>query len=148
MLSIHFTLPQVIGLLRVLANREPERIGKSGDAGCVYGYVEKGVLTPVCIVGQMFADLGLLRLLLTDPSDLSYGYATPNLGACAVSGDFWGYLAAFGITADEDAKAFMHSVQRRQDDDSTWGEAFADAVEDYRGEQQAALDNRLSNLFG
>lgn len=51
MLNIHFTLPQVVNYLRILAEREPERVGKSGDAGCVYGWVDRGVLTPVCIVG-------------------------------------------------------------------------------------------------
>ena len=149
MLSIHFTLAQVVAMLRTIADREPERIGKSDTGGCVYGFVEKGVLVPVCIVGQMFADLGLLRLLLNNPSDLHNGeYGTQNLGACALAADFWPELAKYGITADEDAKEFMHTVQRRQDDDDNWGEAFAFAVQAYRDEQQARLDQRLRGLFG
>jgi hypothetical protein len=149
MLSIHFTLAQVVNMLRIIAEREPERVGKSGSAGCVYGFIDKGVLTPVCIVGQMFADLGLLRLLLVSPSDLTDGsYGTANLSACSIGSGFWEDLSRFGITADEDAKAFMHSVQRKQDDDYVWGEAFNAAVQEYRAEQQAILDSRLSNLFG
>lgn len=149
MLSIHFTLAQVVAMLRTIADREPERIGKSDTGGCVYGVVKEDVLTPVCIVGQMFADLGLLRLLLNNPSDLHNGvYGTENLGACAISADFWPELAKFGITADDDAKEFMHSVQRRQDDDDNWGEAFALAVQEYRDREQALLDQRLRGIFG
>lgn len=145
MLSIHFTLVQVVNMLRALAERDPDRIGKSGDGGCVYATVQGHVLTPVCIVGQMFSDLGLLRLLLHNPSDLNYNDGF--LGACAVEADFWSFIANYGITADLDAKEFMHSVQRKQDDGITWGEAFSMAVQEYRAEQMEALDRRLDNLF-
>lgn len=149
MLNIHLTLPQVVNMLRTLSEREPERVGKSETGGCVYGVIEKGVLIPVCIVGQMFADLGLLRLLLNNPSDLHSGeYGTQNLGACALSADFWPELAKFGITADDDAKEFMHSVQRRQDDDHSWGTAFSEAVQEHRDEQERVLTTRLNGLFG
>lgn len=145
MLSIHLTLAQVVAHLGRIAKNDPDRIGTSADGGCVYATNDNGVLTPVCIVGQMFADLGLLRLLTFDPSDLNY----PNmLGACSVGGDFWGTIAKYGITADSDAQEFMHSVQRKQDDRLTWGEAYDLAVVEYRQEQQEVLEARLSVLFG
>lgn len=145
MLNIHLTLPQVVGFLRTIAEGEPTRIGQGEGGSCVYADSDDGMLTPVCIIGQMFANLGLLRLLLTDPNELFY----PNmLGACGIDSDFWSYLARYGVTADLDAKEFAHSVQRTQDDGIPWGEAFNNAVTKYRESQQADLDHRLNNLFG
>lgn len=147
MLNIHLTLRDVVGMLRTIADREPERIGKSETGGCVYAVYKDGVLVPVCIIGQMFADLGLLRLLLNEPNDLGTGYAA-CMSSCSVGYGFWSTLAdEYGITVDTDAQAFAHSVQRKQDENDTWGEAFAKAVQEYRDNETEALSIRLDNLF-
>jgi len=146
MLSIHFTLAQVVNMLGNIANRDPERVGKSDSGRCIYGIIESGVLVPVCIVGQMFADLGLLRLMLNSPSEIE-SWNTEMQGACNVGGHFWEALATYGITADEDAQKFAHMVQSRQDDGVTWGEAFASTVEAYRAEQVEKLNDSLDRIF-
>lgn len=157
MLSIHFTLPQVLVYLRTIVARDPEAIArtKDGSVGCLYAEQEGHVLHAVCIIGQMFADLGLLRLLLTDPSDVR-GYSDLH-GTCSVHADFWPALAKFGITADEDAMEFMRSVQQKQDGGSTWGDALTSTVDEsvsrgnaHLDDEQATLDYRreaLANLF-
>ncbi len=152
MLSIHFTLAQVVNMLRVIADREPDRIGSdtTTGAGCVYATIKSDILTPVCIIGQMFSDLGLLRLLLSSPSETEnyYNGKVSNLSACGINGGFWDRVATYGVTFDDDAKEFAHSVQRRQDEDQRWGDAFANAAQAYRDEQQAELAQSLNRLFG
>lgn len=146
-LSIHFTLAMVVTALGNIARRDPERVGKSETGRCVYGIIENGALVPVCIVGQWFADLGLLRLLLNNPNEVE-SWNTDMMGACAVEGDFWDNLSQFGITADEDAQKFAHGVQKRQDDGVTWMNAYNDAMAEYREVEQEALNARLDRLFG
>lgn len=147
MLSIHFTLAQVVTMLNTIVKRDPERTGLgTNGGGCVYGFITEGALVPVCIVGQMFADLGLLRLLMNHPSDMEYASAMST--TCGMSSSFWQVLGKYGITADDDAKTFMFDVQRHQDAGHTWGVAFANGVQEYRDAQQSTLDNRLNDLFG
>lgn len=149
MLSIHFTLAQVVAMLSTIVKRDPERVGTGtdGEAGCVYGYITGDkVLTPVCIVGQMFADLGLLRLLMSEPNELVYTSAITT--TCGTSSGFWERVGKFGISADEDAIEFMFNVQRSQDAGLPWGEAFDGAVRDYRDNAQDDLNARLNSLFG
>jgi hypothetical protein len=147
MLSIHFTLPQVLGFIRTIVERNPEHVAKApnGGQGCIYMVKsDNGFLTPVCIVGQMFADLGLLRLLLLDPSNLSeYG---DQYGACAVKGEFWDGLGAFGITADEDAQEFLREVQYNQDSGSTWGDSLATTIEQWQAKENAKMDDEQRTL--
>lgn len=144
-LSINFTLGQVITHLRAIAKRDPERIGQGEDGSCIYATVNGHVVTPVCIVGQMFADLGLLRLLITHPNDLSWGESRAS--SCGFGSLLWEKLAPFGITADEDAARFMRLVQQRQDGGEPWGDSFDGAVEDYKANAQDALGRELDNLF-
>lgn len=147
MLSIHLTLAQVVTLLNTIVQRDPERVGTgSNGAGCVYGYQNEGALTPICIVGQMFADLGLLRLLMNNPNELDFPSAMSS--TCGTSSGFWEVLNKYGITADEDAARFMFAVQRRQDEGQTWGMAYDQSVRDYRDAQQDDLNARLNSLFG
>lgn len=160
MLNIHLTLPIVANMLRLISQRDPERVGREDEgAGCTYASVKDGALYPICIVGQMFADLGLLRLLLTDPSDIvDAGYAPSNLGACTTNFGFWESLAKHGVTADEDAKEFMRDVQMKQDEGERWGEAYTMAVETHvsivteaLNDEQRVLDRKrqaLTDLFG
>lgn len=144
-LSINFTLAQVIGYLRAIAIREPDRIGQGEGGSCIYATVDGHTVTPVCIVGQMFADLGLLRLLLSHPNDLTWGESRAS--SCGLGAVLWETLAPFGVTADDDAASFMRLVQSRQDGGEPWGQAFDSAVEDWRKREQDALNMRLDNLF-
>lgn len=146
MLSIHLTLPQVVGFLRTIVDRNPDHVAKApgGGQGCIYMHVDGHVLTPVCIVGQMFADLGLLRLLRINPNDLSeYG---DQFGACSVKGEMWEALAEYGITADEDAQVFLREVQYKQDSGLSWGDALRIAQQDWLDEHNARLDDEQNAL--
>lgn len=157
MLNIHFTLPMVLNMLGNIAKRAPEKVAQKSDGttGCIYMERDGHIVTPVCIVGQMFADLGLLRLLALNPSDLSDD--ADQHTACTVGGEFWTALETYGITADEDAASFMRSVQYKQDGGSTWSEAFDSIVQEFRDERTARLDDEqealdakrvaLANLF-
>lgn len=144
-LAINFTLPQVIAYLRAIATREPDRIGQGDGGSCIYATVNGHVVTPVCIVGQMFADLGLLRLLLHSPNEMSWGESAAS--SCGFGAVLWETLAPFGITADEDAARFMRLVQSRQDGGEPWGQAFDGAVQDHRDNALHALTRDLDNLF-
>lgn len=157
MLNIHLTLPQVIGFIKTIVDRDPDHVAKSpsGGAGCMYTSINGHVLTPVCIVGQMFADLGLLRLLLTTPNVLTAD--ADQHGACSIGGDFWNSLDNFGITADDDAKEFLREVQSKQDSGYTWGDAYAFVQDEYLLNENGRLDDEqrvidrkreaLANLF-
>lgn len=149
MLNLHLTLPVVVNMLRTIVSRDPERIGREDDgAGCVYATIKDGALVPICIIGQMFADMGLLRLLLTNPNDIEESHYTPsNLSSCGVGYGFWDTMAEFGINVDKDAQEFAHSVQSKQDLGTAWGAAFDTAVEQYRRQQQEELNDRLDVLF-
>lgn len=152
MLSLHLTLPTVVNMLRNIAQGDPERIGRDdsdGGVGCTYASIKNGALVPVCIVGQMFANLGLLRLLLIDPSRLDHeGYTPSQHGACSIEGEMWASLAENGVTADRDAQTFMRAVQARQDEGQPWGEAYEASVNEYRAEQEAKVRDNLDRLFG
>lgn len=146
MLNIHLTLPQVVGFIRTIAERDPENVARKSDGsvGCVYMEQNGHIMTPVCIVGQMFADLGLLRLLSERPSDLS-GY-TDGLGACSVQGAFWDALSNYGVTADEDAQRFLREVQYKQDGGSAWGAAYAEVVEQWQATENDKMDHEQETL--
>lgn len=151
MLNLNLTLPVVVNMLRTIAQANPERVGRDdsdGGVGCTYAAVSNGALVPVCIVGQMFANLGLLRLLLIDPSHIvSDGYTPSQHGACSIEGGLWDSLAENGITADLDAQTFMRAVQQRQDEGTPWGIAYDESVQEYRDEQEAKVRDSLDRLF-
>lgn len=139
LLNIHLTLPMVIAYLRAIATAEPDRIGQDGTM-CIYAKQVGAVLTPVCIMGQMFANIGLLRLLMVNPSDLD---SPSNPDSCAVATGFWTRLAEFGITATPEAQQFCHDVQRQQDEGTAWGQAFTDGVTDFKARKQTALEKEF-----
>ena len=147
MLNVHFTLAYVLAALTGIANREPERVGQKENGGCIYAVVENAALVPVCIVGQMFSDLGLLRLMLNSPNEVE-SWNTEMQGACNVGGHLWDSLAKYGVTADEDAQKFAHRVQSRQDDGVTWQDAYNGAVEDHKQDARDALDQQFDRIFG
>lgn len=98
--------------------------GSSGT--CVYALVNQyGALVPVCIVGQFFANLGLLRVLL-DPDHHESNSVFAEANECNLAGlssKVRAVLDGHGITVDDDAWTFMGYAQSQQDRNHTWKES-------------------------
>lgn len=112
-----------------------------GSVGCVYGEADKnGALTPLCIVGVLFSDLGILRATVSDYPD-----AVDWHGACGVGADLWSNAEAMGVTFTEEAQEFLRYAQREQDSGHSWGEALTRAV---TASKEAAIERlaRYSRL--
>ena len=132
-------------LLRIVDRFGADHVaGGNGSTGCTYARLVDGVLTPVCIVGQLVADYGLLGVLVDEGADFlaptrldPWGDTitqdpTRELnveGACTISHIMWTHLANAGLHFDEDAKAYLRAAQEGQDDGLPWGQAvkYADA---------------------
>ena len=97
-------------------------------ATCIYGMQVDGVLTPVCLIGTLFSDLGYLGLLIK--SDPTLGFAEFDGSTCSSGEALWGNLASVGIDTTEDAQWFARSAQYGQDNSLTWRQAlaYADAL--------------------
>jgi hypothetical protein len=119
--DLHITLLMAFDLISGIVERfGPDHIaGANGTQGCIYASQNDrtGVLTPVCIVGQMFADLGILRTLVT---------TSETGGVCNLGGIFnlADDLARFGVTFDTHVLSFLSALQGEQDSGSTWGKAL------------------------
>lgn len=130
----HITFNMVfLGLLDIVNRFPSDHVGTNED-GCAYvSSVEGYRLIPSCIVGQFFADLGLLRMLLVnDGSFCGVAVTTPdgtkynNMGA--MSPDARERLADWGVTMDDDAHALLWNTQINQDAKEPWPIAFEDAL--------------------
>lgn len=123
---MHYTAREVReGLQRIVDRSAPNKRANDGtNTGCIYGRIENGALVAVCIIGQFFADLGLLGLLLQSKPDFDGGYDPEFFGACTVGSDIWTTLESHGVTFDEDAKAFARYVQDAQDGGYKWSDAL------------------------
>lgn len=105
----------------------------AGGSGCIYAEVKDGALHPVCIVGQFFADRGVLRALLTMAPDLSVARGAPaQYEACNVGLPLWNDLEQFGIIVEHEAREFLRAVQIEQDASSPWGLAFNNSIQTIR----------------
>lgn len=126
----------------------------TNDGGCTYFSHNKpspftpGVFTgvdydnlvPVCIVGQVFSRLGILRALVRPGGDTQYS-------TCDVTSAMWDNAAQMGVTFTEDARALLRAVQMRQDTNSTpWGQALTAAVKATQ-EEAVATFKANSPLF-
>lgn len=133
--NLNITLLMVFDLVKgIIADFGEDHVGHGGVNGCYYASEVNGVLTPSCIVGQVFHRLGLLRVLIGE---------TGETGACGMATDIsevytnfgaWhagvaARLASFGITVDEDASVFLGHFQARQDVSTPWGLAFEQAAQ-------------------
>jgi hypothetical protein len=155
MLPIHLTVTVVLSMLSDVISRfgEDHTARKpGGGTGCVYAVQEGNRLIPVCIVGQVIADLGALRALVVpyetarkDASDGFYslgdGETPAQYAACTLENPMWDRLAAFGITADDDAKALLRAVQDVQDGDHGWGEALKFGIVNWHNAQVENLSS-------
>ncbi len=112
--------------------KPPESYG-----ACVYFETDKNAaLVPSCIVGHMLSDLGF-----SSPSDLnlrldveSHGYASDFNASGANT--ILRRMKNFGfVDIDEEAIAFLTTVQDHQDNGMPWGRAVEEA-------HQSALDRR------
>jgi len=109
------------------------------QSGCVYSKMVDGVLTPVCIVGQVFANWGLLGLLLVDfrePVDPDTGDLS-QFGTCILGEPMWERLRALGVKVTDDAVHFFRDAQSAQDAGYTWG--FSLAYAEFRVGERARV---------
>src|SRR5690242_11272279 len=124
----------ITGFNRILARfgDDHKATNPNGSGGCIYAVMNDGIMTPVCIVGQFFADLGLLGLLLSDPTDPSDGAfctkAQPNNlpGIASAVND----LRHRGIEVEDAAFTILAHAQSVQDSGYTWREAFEAGLRD------------------
>lgn len=115
MFELHLTLAYVVAHFSDIAERFG--VNHKQEDSCRYADAVGFTLKPVCIVGQFFADLGLLALV-AKPELFSTEIGLENLGTCGLDQDgahLWNALAAAGITWDDDAQKFMAYVQTYQD---------------------------------
>lgn len=135
MLNLHITLYMVLAGFESIVERfgadHTPAVGGDG-AGCVYmkdGDYE-GHVTPICLVGMFFSDLGILRLL-TD----KYGGGDSIAGGMCNLANFGDgiveHLSNFGVSVDNDARDFLRAAQTRQDKGASWGDAFAQTVDEF-----------------
>ena len=143
--ALRITLLMAFNGLRNIVSRFPadHTAGGPGQNGCIYAREENGVLVPVCIVGQFFADLGLLRVLLTqgqgykgtlsDAANASERGSEDNFVLCNLAGLDTSLRemleSTYGITFDDDAFEFLLNAQASQDNGNTWPDAFETAAE-------------------
>lgn len=123
-----------------------------GGTGCIYvevhdatdawGYSTKHVdpfnLVPVCIVGQVFSRLGILRAVLTSEKVQDT--------ACNLGQQMWDNADAMGVTFTEDAQRLLRLAQSRQDSGIGWQEAVEGAVTALQDEKVEAFKNE-TGLF-
>lgn len=126
------TLVQAVALVTEVVKRfgsGHKATTPNGGEGCVYIVKPSpnGLLTPVCIVGQVFSDLGILRAMLSEGG-------TDQHEACNIGSTLWDNAQAMGVTFDEDAQVFLRDAQRYQDSvyhggaDKSWGGALTFAL--------------------
>jgi hypothetical protein len=160
MFNLHITLLMAVtGLQDIVKRFGEDHTGNLASGGCAYVERVEGVrLIASCIVGQFFADLGILRVLVNDSGDYREGYSgintegtcsLPNgsgLGTAGISDESRNPLRdalreRFGITFDDEAYQFLQSAQNSQDGSNQWGdavEAAAKHIERLRGTTVAA----------
>lgn len=159
--AITYTLADAIRHIGNLVKRfgaDHEAMRPDGQPGCVYAVFQNGSLVPVCIVGQVFADLGILRAVLgavtlndmlkADPDDLP-----SQSGACSLNDGMWSRAHDMGVLFTNEAREYLRVVQSVQDgqpvtefglqtpDDSNWGAAEAYGLSYMNARVQAEADN-------
>lgn len=115
----------------------------NGAGGCIYGVWVDGVLTPVCIVGQFFASLGLLGLLMKNPTATYIGFTTEpeQEGTCEPNFDMWARIEqATDTEFPEEVRQYLRDAQLCQDNGAPWSGAlrYADDMLIWRAGAAAA----------
>lgn len=100
----------IVEVVKTFGAAHEAGVGTTSSSGCQYVVTAdpQSTLVPVCIVGQVFHNLGILRAMLTDG-----GYDQHE--ACQMDSGLWENAEAMGVTFTDDAKAFLRTVQRAQD---------------------------------
>lgn len=129
--NLTITLGMVLNLMdSILEEYGNDHVNPPGQ--CQYAENNSGALKPLCIVGVMFHNLGILRTLVgsydANP-DVFVGALTIGSymnNACSINADgrLRNYLeAAHTIFMTDDAYSFLKLVQASQDGTETWGDA-------------------------
>lgn len=141
-------------LVSIVKEFGPEHVARDGEQnGCTYFVRDENDfgnlvidplnLRPVCIVGQAFHRLGIMRALLSASTD-TY---TDQHGACGFGHELWDNAEAMGVTFTLDAQRFLRFAQSEQDSGKTWAEAVKNAVT--REQEHALNEFRMgSDRFG
>lgn len=146
MFNLHITLAMALtGIKSIVERFGHDHIGSLPEGGCAYVEKVDGIrLVASCIVGQFFADLGILRVLVGD------GYSGSTIpGLCgirneiAMTDDLRERLAVkWGITFADEAWTFLSTAQVEQDGAAQWGQAAEEAAKkilSLRGEPCTAM---------
>jgi hypothetical protein len=112
-------------LLNIVRQFGHDHVAKApgGGNGCTYVVVQNGVLVPVCIIGQLVANLGFLGILVTEDPGNYDSEDVAQHDACNIGQPMWDELANVGIVFTEDAKHYARLVQSAQDAGRTWSQA-------------------------
>jgi hypothetical protein len=109
----------------------------SGDSsGCTYiaNVHPLGFLVAVCLIGEVFAGLGVLRALTRDGGRTQFGACDPY------DAEFWNNAEDYGIYVEQDARDLFYSAQRKQDSGKSWGVAVTRSIEEIQVDDKAKLD--------
>lgn len=130
--GLHITLLMAFDLLKGII----ERVGADHKqmGSCQYAKETNGVLVPVCIVGHVFHDLGILRTLIGTESEWHSAKFIPGADLDAsglvcngpgISASLRTYLASrYGITFENEAWYLLEVAQENQDHRETWAKAL------------------------
>jgi hypothetical protein len=136
---ITVSLMQAVSLIKAVVDRFPSdhQGNTDGSGSCVYidTYDEATGdrhddnplrrLSPVCIVGQVFADLGILRAMLQANGIDQFGSCNPN-GEDGMA--IFANAEQMGVSFTEDAQWFLTNVQSEQDAGTPWPQAFTSGL--------------------
>lgn len=123
-------------------------LGNKGAPGC--NYTTAGLnhdnmddnptkrLVPVCIVGQVFAYLGILRAVFQATGS--------EFSTCGLGSTIWVNAETMGVTFTKDAQVFLRSAQQEQDSGRAWGVALTTAFAEAQ-ERALTTFKRESGLF-
>lgn len=139
-------------LVAIVKDFGPLYAAPSGDAGCTYfvqdtkenawggshKFINVDNLRPVCIVGQVFSRLGIMRALLSGDGDQ---YST-----CQPDALLWANAEEMGVDFTEEARSLFRQAQYKQDNGQTWRDAVTEAVAEAQAEALAEFQ-RNSDLF-
>lgn len=146
------TATQVLAHLRDIVSRHGYDTRPKADGGrsCIYASLDGFVLRPVCLIGVMLHDLGVLRAVVYSIyGENAYGYGNVDGqdGACELDAEgMWARLAQAGVTFTDEAKVLMRHAQAEQDSGEVWGDAVEKGLFEAQEKFRSDIEEQVESL--